>query len=105
MLDPIKNILSIATGGSITKRTVFEECMRIMDQTPVNGLHRRQQNIEKRSPKLKKRVAEFEKLLDKGYSIDQMAEEMNLKPQKVAFFLSIMGLLEGYKYQEGEINE
>lgn len=60
----------------------------------------RQQNVEKRSPSLKKKVSEVEKYLIEGLTVDQIAKKMNKSPQKIAFFLSTMGLLEGYKYQE-----
>lgn len=62
----------------------------------------RQQNVEKRSPKLNKRVAEFEKMLEEGLTIDEMAKKMKVKPQKIEFFLSTMGLLEGYKFKDDD---
>ena len=62
----------------------------------------RQQAVERRSPKLKKRVVEFEKLLEEGLTLDQMASKMKLKKSKIEFFLSTMGLLDGYEYKEGD---
>ena len=76
--------------------------MMVYSPETVMWASARQQTIEQRSPKLKKRVAEFEKLLEKGYSVEEMATELKLSEQKVAFFLSIMGLLDNYKYQEGD---
>lgn len=79
----------------------LEECMEYGPDT-CKWATSRQQNIEKRSPKLKKKVSEFEKLLDKGLTVEEIAIELNIKVQKCAFFLSTLGLLEGYQYQEGE---
>ena len=77
----------------------LEEMMEYGPDT-VKWATARQQTVEQRSPSLNKKVAKFEKMLDQGLTIEQMAEKLKLKPTKIAFFLSTMGLLEGYEYKD-----
>ena len=78
----------------------LEECMEYGPNT-VKWATARQQVIEQRSPALKKKVLEVEKYLNEGLTVDQIAEKMGRSPQKIAFFLSTLGLVKDYKYQEG----